>query len=388
MSPRVLLTAAGTGATNNLVRSLRAARPALSIVGCNDDRFVLKNSAADRNWLTPAPSSRDYSAALGHIVATEQIDVVMPNSDADVQTVARLRHRLACRTFLPSNAVVSLCRDKYRLATYLQRREVAVARTYPVANLRQLSGIFARLAPHRTLWCRIRTGAGSMGATPVRTPTQARYWIAYWREMRGVPASAFTLSEYLPGRDFACQSLWKDGRLVLVKTVERLSYFGGWSRPSGVSSIAALAKTVDEPRVADMAIRAVRALDPRVSGAFSVDLKENGQRVPCVTEINAGRFITMLSLFDFSGKRHMSETYLRLALGEPVDMSDEYDVTGNHYFIRDVDTFPGIFDVDELFEGIADGRYPRQRPRPDRRTTPWAHSRQVHAISCTSSSPA
>src|SRR6266851_926466 len=45
MSRRLLLTGGGTGASNNLIRSLRAADPSLSIASWNDDRFVLKKSA-------------------------------------------------------------------------------------------------------------------------------------------------------------------------------------------------------------------------------------------------------------------------------------------------------------------------------------------------------
>jgi len=174
--------------------------------------------------------------------------------------------------------------------------------------------------------------------------------------MRGVPARAFTIAEYLPGRDFACQSLWKDGALVLVKTVERLSYFGGGSQPSGASSIAALAKTVVDPRVVDVCVAAVRTLGRRVTGAFSVDLKENDRGVPCITEINAGRFITMMNFFDLAGQHNMTLTYVRLALDEPVEVSEPYDAVEDHYFVRDVDALPGIFHADELFEGIRDAR--------------------------------
>jgi carbamoyl-phosphate synthase large subunit len=174
--------------------------------------------------------------------------------------------------------------------------------------------------------------------------------------MRGVPASAFTLAEYLPGRDFACQSLWKDGRLVLVKTCERLSYFEGGSQPSGRSSIARLAKTVEEPRVVEIAVRAVRALGARVTGAFSVDLKENAQGVPCVTEINAGRFITLMNLLDLTGEHSMAGTYVRLALGRPVSIDRPYDVAPDHYFVRDVDTVPLIFHADRFFDGVEDLR--------------------------------
>jgi hypothetical protein len=160
----------------------------------------------------------------------------------------------------------------------------------------------------------------------------------------------------LPGRDFACQSLWKDGRLLLVKTCERLSYFEGGSQPSGRSSIAGLARTVREPRVVDVSARAIRALDPRASGAFSVDLKEDAGGVPCITEINAGRFITLMNLFDLTGRHNMADTYVRIALDRPVTIRDVYDAAPDHYFVRNVDAEPVIFPARQFFVGIEDMR--------------------------------
>lgn len=54
MNERLLVTSAGSGASGNLVRSLRAGNPALTIVGCHDDQFILQNSAAERNYLVKA----------------------------------------------------------------------------------------------------------------------------------------------------------------------------------------------------------------------------------------------------------------------------------------------------------------------------------------------
>ncbi len=356
MAKRLLILSAGTGASNNLIRSLRGGDPSFFTVGCHDDRFVLKKSSADRNYLIPSASHPKFCGRLRHVMKTEKIGLLVPNSDLDVQMASRLQDKLPCRIFLPRKAVVELCQDKYDLTAFLQSRGLPVPATYPVTDVQGVDGLFEKLAPCSLLWCRIRTGAGSMGATSVKTPEQARNWIKYWHEMRGVPAASFTISEYLPGRDFACQSLWKDGKLILIKTVERLSYFAGWSQPSGVSSIAALAKTVFEPRVVEVCAQAIRALDETISGAFSVDLKENARGIPCITEINVGRFITMMNLFDFTGKHNMSATYVRLALGEPVDIPEEYDVAEDYYFVRDVDTVPGIFHVDDLFDGLHDAR--------------------------------
>jgi hypothetical protein len=355
MPRRLLLTGAGTGATNNLVRSLRAADASLVVVGCHANRFVLTQSAADRNYLIPAAPAETI-AALRRVIRAEQIDLVVPTTDADVRTVARHRHRLPCRTFLPRSSVVELCADKYRLNRVLARHGVAVPRTIPVGSLGGVAMAFRRLRPGALAWCRVRRGSGSLGALPVRRPAQARAWIAYWQEMRGIRAASFTLSEYLPGRDFACQSLWKAGVPVLAKAFERLEYFVGGGQPSGVSSVAALARTVRDPRPVARSIEAVRALDPRASGLFSVDLKENAAGEPCITEINAGRFLAGTNILDLAGKHNMALTYVRLAFDEPSGVGEVHDTTDDHYMVRDLDVLPGILHADELFDGIVDVR--------------------------------
>jgi hypothetical protein len=353
---RVLVTDAGTGASNNLVRSLRRGADALFIAGCQDDQFYLKASTADRNFLVPPASHPGFADAIRRIVDTAAIDLILPNSDAAVRAVSEARALLPCRVFLPDKAVIERCQDKLELTRFLAQRRIPAPRTLPVSALGDLERLFGRFRRARQLWCRIRVGSGSHGAAPVRSPAQARSWIKYWYEMRGVSPTSFTLSEYLPGRDFACQSLWKDGRLLLVKTCERLSYFEGGSQPSGRSSIAGLARTVREPRVVDVSARAIRALDPRASGAFSVDLKEDAGGVPCITEINAGRFITLMNLFDLTGRHNMADTYVRIALDRPVTIRDVYDAAPDHYFVRNVDAEPVIFPARQFFVGIEDMR--------------------------------
>jgi hypothetical protein len=190
----------------------------------------------------------------------------------------------------------------------------------------------------------------------VAGPAQARSWIRYWRDLRGIPVSAFTISEYLPGRDLGCQSVWKDGRLVLAKTYERLSYLGTGNRPSEVSAVGALTKTVAEPAVVEIAIRAIRAVDRGASGVFGVDLKEGADGAARVTEINAGRFTSGTNLLDLTGKHNMTAIYLKLARGEPVDLYEEYEGTEHHYMLRDIDVVPRVYHADEFFTGVEDAR--------------------------------
>jgi carbamoylphosphate synthase large subunit len=356
VASRVLITGAGTGASNNFIRSLRAGEPSLVIVGCSSDRFFLKKSTADRNYLIARTTHPSILNSLRRVINAERIDLVIPNSDTDVKVVASLRDQLPCRVFLPRNDVVDLCQDKCELAGFLRARGVPAPLTYPVTHLDHVEDLFRQLGPRSRLWCRIRNGAGSMGAMPVRTPAQARGWMSYWEEMRGVSATAFTLSEYLPGRDFACQSLWKDGKLVLIKTTQRLAYLGAGNTPSGMSSVGTIHKTIHEPRLAEVSIAAVRVLDSKISGAFSIDLKEDADGTPCITEINVGRLLSGTTIFDLTGKHNMAVTYVKLALDQTTMIAEPYDVVDGYYMVRDLDTTPDIFHADELLEGIQDAR--------------------------------
>lgn len=351
LTTRVLVLRAGSAAGNNLIHSLKAGDRSLSIVGCHDDRFVLKKSLAGRNYLVPAASRREYGSALRRIVRAEEIDLLIPTTDADVLTVSALRGSLPCKTFLPRKPVIKLCQDKYALTTFLQRHRIPAPITYPVKRVEQIETVFRRLGRRRQLWCRIRKGTGSLGAIPVRSPDQVRGWIEYFRDMRGIPEDSFTLSEYLPGRDFCVQCLWKNGRLVLVKMAERLIYLVSGS-PSGVSSTPALAKTASEPAAFRVSTKAIRALDSRADGVYFIDIKERADGTPCITEINAGRFATITNIHDLPGTYNMASTFVHLAMDEPVAIRSPRDFAENYYLVRSVDTTPAVIHGEELFRGI------------------------------------
>jgi glutathione synthase/RimK-type ligase-like ATP-grasp enzyme len=355
MDKRVLVLGAGTGASNNLIRSLKAGDPSLVIVGTNDDRFVLKKSIADRHYLTTKPHHPRFGDALCRLVELERIDVVIPGSDADAAVLSDIRDRLSGRLLLPQKRTIQLCQDKYELTQFLRANGVAAPATVAVGSLDDLSDIFGQLGDQERLWCRIRTGTGSMGATAVRSVEQARAWISYWEDMRGVAATLFTLSEYLPGRDFACQSVWKNGAVFAIRCCERLAYYGGAHRASGVSSTPSLAKTVRDQRIVDVCIEAIRAIDDDATGVFAVDLKENREGLPCVTEINAGRFFMITNIFDLTGAVNLATLYIQLACDEPVAPRLNDD-GGEYYLVRDLDTEPGLYPVDDLFTDIQEIR--------------------------------
>ena len=352
---RILILGAGSAAGENLIRSLRTADPSLMLLGGHDDRFALKRSAAVARYLLPSPRARTFVRAVGRLVDESHVDLVVPTSDTHVQALSDGRRRLGRAVFLPDRGVVALCSDKFRLTCALRRHGIPSPATYPVTSLAAIDTVFARFA-RRPLWCRPRTGTCARGGSAVITPEQARGWIRLWHTMQGLPVRSFTLSEYLPGREILCQSVWDRGRLVLANTFERLSYFGVDNIPSGVTSLSSLAKTVVAPAVVDLCRRAVRAVAPAASGAFSIDVKEDGAGRPHVTEINAGRFFMAMTAFDRVLKQNMALTYVQLALGAHVEFRETYDAVDDYYMARDLDVEPAIFHADDAFDGIEEIR--------------------------------
>jgi biotin carboxylase len=351
MSARLLLLSAGSGAANNLVRSLRAADGPFALIGAHHDRFALRTAPTDRRYLLPSPSHAGFVDALNRLVAAEHIDVAIPGSDADARALAAAHARLACRVLVPSLATIDVCQDKYTFAERLAARGVPVPETVALETVDDVDAAFARLHHHPRLWCRRRRGQGALGALLVARPEQARAWIAYWSEMRGVDASEFTLAEYLPGRDFAGQALFADGEPILTHVYERLSYLGGAATPAGVG-LATLGKRLSDRRVRELVTAAVRAIEPCASGVFCFDVREDAAGVPRLTEINAGRFGLSAILLDLAGKTNLAATYVRLAMGEPVDAVVEPEPGEEWYIVRDYDVAPAVLRADDFFTGI------------------------------------
>ncbi|MEZ5301666.1 MAG: hypothetical protein R3F11_13595 [Verrucomicrobiales bacterium] len=270
---------------------------------------------AERNYLVPrADEGERYLEALRRIIDREQIDVLIPNNDLEVPVIADARETLNARTLLPSSATIRRCQDKFALHQFLAGNGLSTSETHPIRELGEVDAAIGRFPPGATLWCRMRRGNGSKGALPVKTAEQAIAWIKYWNEMRGVPIDSFTLGEYLPGRDFAFQSLWHHGKLVIAKTCERLEYLYAGFMPSGTSSTPRVGRLTANEEVNDACVRAISALDPDASGMFCVDLKENEQGVPIITEINVGRFFQISEAFNTVGEYNMAELFVRLSL--------------------------------------------------------------------------
>lgn len=338
---RILVTGAGGSAAINFISSLRMADESYFIVGGDINKWHLELPDIDKAYILPRCTQYDYIKKLNKVIRLENIEFVHPQPDIEVEVISTYQDEIDAKTFLPKHETILKCRDKMRTNQILRDGGVPVPESFLITRLQDIKDILDRLLKYSNrAWLRAIRGAGSRAALPIKTARQAIEWISYWRTMRMLESKDFMIAEYLPGSEFAFQSIWKDGKLITSQARERLEYVFGNLTPSGQSSSPSVAKTVHRNDVNEIATKAIKVIDKTASGIFCVDLKENTQGIPCITEINAGRFFTTSNFFAKAGS-NMPHFYVKLAYRETLPNLPKYDpIPTGYYWIRLMDKGP------------------------------------------------
>jgi len=351
----ILITGIGGGGSNNLYESLLQSKLNIDdyiIYGSNISKEVLAKSQIKENFLLPVATSPKYKAALIKLIKEQGIDLIIPNNDREVGVISEIREELPCKVFLPDKESVKFCQDKHEMYLKLKDHGIPMAHSYEIKSLEDIKTAMDKIGGEK-FWIRPKVGAGSKGATWVKNYEQAVAWVNLWIELRGFKLENFTVSEFLPGRDFCFQSVWKDGELVLAKMCERMSYFGGENRLSGMSSTPAVAKTIRDEKALEVIFKSVKLLTSNPHGNFNFDLKgrENGEM--CITECNVGRFCMITPIFDRTGKHSTAEYYVRAAFDDVGnEIEDPIDIEEDNYMLRELDTLPTIINEKMINELI------------------------------------
>ncbi|SFQ44743.1 carbamoyl-phosphate synthase large subunit [Amycolatopsis arida] len=337
--PRILITGAGGSAAFNFRDALSLAPHRYEVVGTDVRPYHLELIDLAARYLVPPVTDPGYVDAVNRVIAEERIDFVHPQPDVEVGFLAEHRDRIEAPTFLPDAEAVALCHDKMAFNAHLRARGVSVPRAVAIDSAEDLRAALAELQRrHPRVWLRATRGAGSRASLPISSFYQGDAWIDYWRSFRGLDYGDFMASEFLPGAEFAWQSLWHRGELVTAQARERVEYVFGNLTPSGQSSSPSVARTVNRADVNEIGTAAVRAVSAEPHGVYCVDMKADADDVPMVTEINVGRFFTTSNFFAHAGL-NMPDMYVQLGLGNTLpDPPPRYDpLPDDLYWVRMID---------------------------------------------------
>ena len=346
----ILVTGVGGSAGNNFIRSLRLATENFYIVGTDMSKYYIHLSRADKNYISPSCNSKDYLPFLNSIIKKEKIDFIHSQPDTEVQVLSDNRETIPVRTMLPSKKAIKLAFHKLNLSAHLREYGVPAPYSLYIGSWKDLKKAIEILESrgNKRFWLRAIKGAGSRASLPVENYEHADMWIDYWQTMKDVGWGEFMLSEFLPGKEYAFQSIWKDGELITSQARERLAYLFGSRMPSGQSSSPTIAKTVSNDRVNETSVAGIRVLDDKPNGIYCVDLKENKDGIPCITEINAGRFFTTSIFFSTAGV-NMPYMYVKSAFDEPLPLVQKFNpLPEGLHWIRQMDMQERLIREEEI----------------------------------------
>lgn len=335
---RILLLGAGSSASINFIKALKLTNKKYYIVGVDRNKFYLEMSPVNKRYLIERKSGdiNQYIQKLVKIIKDERIDFVHAQPDAEVKSLSDYRDLMPTKTFLPTKSAIDIFQDKLLTHNSLSRKGVPVPQTIQITNENVLRKVFK---PKQIIWLRAKTGAGGKASLPTKNYKHAKMWIDYWMN-RGLQMSDFLASEYLPGKEVSWLSVWKDGQLICSQQKERIEWVQQGIAPSNVAGTTAIQKTVHYDLYNKIATDTILAVEDKPNGIYTVDMKENKNKVPCVTEINPGRFFTT-SLFYATAGVNMPDIFVSLGLGLPVKKTKPYNcVKENIYWIRVPDGGP------------------------------------------------
>jgi carbamoyl-phosphate synthase large subunit len=315
------------------------------IAGADYNKFYIELPDIDSRHLTPRHDSPDFVRVVAGIAKNEKVDFLHPQPSAEALVISKARDRVPVPLLLPRSEVMEIGQDKLLTKARIEQAGVPVAGTVALEELDDVEKAFSVFqAP---LWVRARHGAGGRLSLPCSSKEEALHWIALWTG-RGTPLDEFIIQEYLPGRNIAMDTLWRDGKLVTSYCRERIEYPFKHVSPSGITGTPSVARIVQDDRVNEVGEKSVMALDPLPNGAYSIDIKEDSRGRPCVTEVDAGKFHTTMPLWGYVAVRHfhlpwysnLADLYIRLGLGEesPGDAPRHDLLPAGYYMIRNIDS--------------------------------------------------
>ncbi|MFX1258466.1 MAG: ATP-grasp domain-containing protein [Promethearchaeota archaeon] len=342
---KILVCGAGGPAGVNFLRSLNSVDEEMELYGTDINIYHIEFAKpwTKKTFVVPRANSTQYISKLNEIIDKYQIELIYPQSDVEVAVISENREKLNTMTFLPKKETIRILQNKYESASIWKNNGFPTVKAIEISPNRLKEDLERALdILGDKIWLRAKRGAGGTGSTPVENVETGINWIMYWLS-RGKNWE-FIAQEYLPGRNIAFQSVFKNGNIKTSQARERIEYIYPYLAPSGVTGTPIVARTIHDDNVNQMATKAILSIDSEATGVFCVDLKLDKNGNICPTEINPGRFFTTSYFFSAAAKKYnlpkanMPYIFVKLAYNEKIPEGPNFNILPKDlYWIRHID---------------------------------------------------
>ncbi len=351
MALRVAITGGGGVTGRAVARSLRMSPlfkdSKLIALDIFKNKYALFEGLFDKYIKVPHVDSNEYVKAFLETVAEERPDAVLIMTEKESIFWSNHAHTFPTLNSPFNFSIVAI--DKSKL--YESLKGTGLVPSFHIYNKKndKLESIITSQFKNQPVWIRSfeRGSTSGKGAFLANTSEQANAWISINESIEN-----FLVSEVLPGRNFACNLLFKEGTLLQWAIYERLEYFMGQVAPSGITGNISVGKLVNDLQVLNNSKKAIKRIEEktftRANGIYTVDLKGDKNGIPMITEINL-RHTAATSAFAQAGW-NMAEFQLLAILERFTEIPKADPAFGtNNMLLRDIDGVPQYvqdFDTD------------------------------------------
>jgi len=245
---------------------------------------------AHRAYRVPLATHPEYIDALLDVCVNEEIGLLVPTVDDELEVVARARVRftdIGVSVACSPDSTAALCNDKYATCHHLADHGVEAARTW-------LPGQIPDDAPE-LLFIKPRVGRGGVGAFTIRNRRERDFFLEY--------VASPVVQEYLQAPEYTVDMLcdW-NGEPIFIVPRERTVIRSG---------VIDRGRTVKNDALQALALAVAAAI--RFQGPVNIQCRMRGD-VPVVFEINP-RFSGGIPLTVAAGANFPS-ALVRMARGE------------------------------------------------------------------------
>lgn len=338
---RILVGGAGGTPSNNFIKSLRATGEDYYLIGMTSNKYDLAKAEVNEKHLVPKANHPRYEDILKSLIAETKPDFLHVQNDLEVEKISQIRDKLDVMTFLPTRDTVEICVDKLKSYEKWSTAGLPVPDTMEINTPTDLQ---KALDKYGETWLRIRKGAFGYGALKTGDFDFAKAWIDFYKGW-----GEFSAAEYLSPQSVTWMSLWKDGELIVAQGRLRLYWEFANRNISGITGITGTGVTISDPKIDEMSLKVIKAIDPKPNGIFSVDLTYDKNGTPNPTEINIGRFFTTHYFFTAAGL-NMPEIYVKTAFGETVKVPKQKinPLKPGLAWVRGMDTEPALLPLTQI----------------------------------------
>ncbi len=343
---RILATGVGGIGGCNFINALRLAERQTGerffIVGTDFNQYHILFAPVDVRVRSPRHSDPGFIKLLLSLCEKHGLEFIHPHPSVEARVVAEnaeLFRERGIRLFLPRPEEIAP--TKSYMACRLREHGVPSPKTVEIGSWSDIEQGFRELGS--PLWIRAKRGAGGRLGLKVGSAEEARLWIKLNVMQGRARLNDFILQEYLPGRDLAYDSLWYEGRLVAYYCRERLEYPFKHISLSGITGTPTIARTINHPEACEIGRRAVEALSTRPHGFYSVDMKENAEGKPMVTEVD-GKWHTTAPLWGYAFAKtlgnpayNLAYIYIKLGYSEEPGLNEKLTFPPDYYLVRQLD---------------------------------------------------